>query len=155
MLRSEAAVGGVIRLSTVTGNYDGLCGGGGINSPVPGGGGGAGGGSSYSAGTDTIHTQGFQAGNGMIVLEVINNDNDGDGVSNDKDVCPNTPAGEVVDASGCSINQLCPCNGLWKNHGEYVSCVSQTSNDFVAAGLITQAERAIIVSQATQSSCGR
>jgi hypothetical protein len=58
-----------------------------------------------------------------------------------------------VDASGCSINQLCPCNSPWRNHGEYVSCVAHTSNDFVAAGLITPAERDVIVSTAAQSSC--
>ena len=47
-------------------------------------------------------------------------DDDHDGVPNDKEVCPETPAGEVADTSGCSINQLCPCNGPWKNHGAYV-----------------------------------
>jgi len=82
-------------------------------------------------------------------------DDDHDCVPNDKDVCPETPAGEVVDASGCSINQLCPCQGPWKNHGEYVSCVDRTSDDFVAAGLITPAEREAIVSNAAQSSCGK
>jgi hypothetical protein len=82
-------------------------------------------------------------------------DDDHDGVPNDKDVCPDTPAGEVVDASGCSINQLCPCEGPWRNHGQYVSCVDRTSDDFVAAGLITQAEKDAIVSTAAQSSCGK
>jgi uncharacterized membrane protein len=81
-------------------------------------------------------------------------DSDGDGVPDNADVCPGTPAGEVVDASGCSINQLCPCNNQWENHGQYVSCVAQTSNDFVTAGLITEAERDAIVSKAAQSSCG-
>jgi hypothetical protein len=82
-------------------------------------------------------------------------DSDGDGVPDDKDVCPGTPAGEVVDASGCSINQLCPCEGPWQNHGQYVSCVDQAAEDFVAAGLITEAKRDAIVSEAAQSSCGR
>jgi len=57
--------------------------------------------------------------------------------------------------SGCSINQLCPCNGPWKNHGAYVSCVAHRSDDFVAAGLIPKAERDAIVSNAAPSSCGK
>ena len=32
-------------------------------------------------------------------------DTDGDGVSDDKDTCPNTPTGETVDANGCSDSQ--------------------------------------------------
>jgi len=82
-------------------------------------------------------------------------DDDHDGVPNDKDVYPETPAGEVADTSGCSINQLCPCNGPWKNHGAYVSCVAHRSDDFVAAGLIPKAERDAIVSNAAPSSCGK
>lgn len=38
----------------------------------------------------------------------INDDDDGDGVSNDIDQCPDTPAGEAVDAAGCSESQLEP-----------------------------------------------
>ena len=32
-------------------------------------------------------------------------DDDGDGVNNDDDLCPNTPDGETVDANGCSDSQ--------------------------------------------------
>ena len=32
-------------------------------------------------------------------------DDDGDGVSNDVDQCPDTPAGEAVDVAGCSESQ--------------------------------------------------
>ena len=35
-------------------------------------------------------------------------DDDGDGVSNDVDQCPDTPAGEAVDVAGCSESQLEP-----------------------------------------------
>lgn len=38
----------------------------------------------------------------------INDDDDGDGVSNDVDQCPDTPAGEEVDEAGCSQSQLEP-----------------------------------------------
>ena len=33
-------------------------------------------------------------------------DEDGDGVEDSVDACPGTPAGESVDASGCSASQL-------------------------------------------------
>ncbi|WP_291975754.1 T9SS type A sorting domain-containing protein [Lutibacter sp.] len=35
-----------------------------------------------------------------------NNDIDGDSILNENDICPNTPAGETVDANGCSSSQL-------------------------------------------------
>lgn len=94
--------------------------------------------------------------------DVCDADVDGDGVLNGTDVCAFTPAGELVEpAVGCSIAQLCPCFGPmgsslpWKNHGKYVSCVSQAATSFVQQGLITGAQKGAIVSAAAQSSCGR
>ena len=55
------------------------------------------------------------SGAGVIV------DDDSDGVPEDNDLCPNSSFGEVVDANGCGIDQICPCSDPWKNHGEYVS----------------------------------
>src|SRR5262249_19460423 len=48
-------------------------------------------------------------------------DADGDGVPDSLDQCPGTPAGVIVDANGCSIDQIAPCSGpspgeRWKNH---------------------------------------
>ncbi|MDY7095078.1 MAG: thrombospondin type 3 repeat-containing protein [Acidobacteriota bacterium] len=89
-------------------------------------------------------------------------DGDGDGIDDGADICPFTPPGDVIDpGTGCSIAQLCPCEGpqgtsqSWKNHGQYVSCVAKTSNGFRKAGLITAQQRSAIVSAAAQSSCGR
>src|SRR6266478_2571693 len=64
-------------------------------------------------------------------------DADADGVPDSLDQCPGTPAGAVVDASGCSIDQIAPCSGpasggTWKNHGQYVSAVSQAVEAFLA-----------------------
>jgi len=39
-------------------------------------------------------------------LTLALNDDDSDGISDDIDLCPDTPAGEVVDADGCSESQL-------------------------------------------------
>jgi hypothetical protein len=86
-------------------------------------------------------------------------DADGDGVADSLDECPGTPADSVVDATGCSIDQLVPCagpaaGGIWKNHGEYVSGVAQVSEEFVKEGLISQADQDAIVSEAAKSNCG-
>lgn len=83
-------------------------------------------------------------------------DGDGDGVPDGVDNCPDTPADAVVDDTGCSIADLCPCENQppWKNHGKYVSCTARTAKSFVKQGLITKAEKGAIVSSAAQSSCG-
>jgi hypothetical protein len=88
------------------------------------------------------------------VGDACETDTDGDGVGDDVDQCPLTPASEVVDDTGCSVGQFCPCENEWKNHGAYVRCVAQTSERFVTDGLITGAEKDAIVSAAGQSSCG-
>jgi hypothetical protein len=93
------------------------------------------------------------------VPDVIDDDDDGDGVPTNEDACFPTPVGEVVRADGCSISQLCPCEhpivgDEWKNHGAYVSCVAHTAKAFSAMGLIAEGERGAIVSTAAQSNCG-
>ena len=80
-------------------------------------------------------------------------DSDGDGVIDDQDECLELPDG-AVNADGCSVAQLCPCDIGWKNHGQYVKCVVQTAEDFLQAGLITDIEKDTISSAAGQSACG-
>lgn len=82
-------------------------------------------------------------------------DSDDDGLFDDEDACPATEAGGLVDDSGCSIADLCPCEDGWANHGAYVSCVSHAATDFRNDGLISGAERGKIVSAAAKSSCGK
>ena len=93
--------------------------------------------------------------------DVCDDDVDGDGVDNEYEECEFTPVEEIVDPSnGCSIEQLCPCEGprgttvSWKNHGKYVSCVAHATNSFAEQGLITEAEKDMIVSNAAESDCG-
>jgi hypothetical protein len=86
-------------------------------------------------------------------------DLDGDGVADTLDACANTPPCSVVDAEGCSLDQLAPCDGPasggeWKNHGQYLSSVAQAASQFLAAGLISQSEKDAIISAAAQSPCG-
>jgi hypothetical protein len=86
-------------------------------------------------------------------------DADADGVGDSLDLCPGTAAEAIVDASGCSIEQLAPCNGpssggVWKNHGQYVSAVAQVVEAFLAQDLISQELAEEIVAQAAESDCG-
>jgi hypothetical protein len=86
-------------------------------------------------------------------------DADADGVPDSLDQCPGTPAGAIVDANGCSIDQIAPCSGpapggTWKNHGQYVSAVAQAAEAFLAQGLISEEQADAIVAQAAQSNCG-
>jgi hypothetical protein len=58
------------------------------------------------------------------------------------------------------IAQLVPCSGpatggKWKNHGAYVSSMSNTTAALQAAGLITLEEADAYTSAAAQSSCGK
>jgi hypothetical protein len=87
-------------------------------------------------------------------------DQDFDGVPDAADLCPDTPVGTIVNANGCSIAQLVPCDGpatggAWKNHGQYVSSVAHAANEFLQQGLITASQRSAIVSQAAHSDCAK
>jgi hypothetical protein len=106
-------------------------------------------------GTDVVGAGAFNAAFSLTG----ETDEDGDGVPDSLDQCPGTPAGALVDAEGCSIEQLAPCagpasGGAWKNHGEYVSAVAQAAVEFLAEGLISEEEADAIVSAAAQSDCG-
>jgi len=86
-------------------------------------------------------------------------DQDFDGVPDSADACPNTPPCSIVDANGCSIDQLAPCDGpasggKWKNHGQYVSSVAKAVNEFLAQGVINETQADAILSAAAQSNCG-
>src|SRR5881396_2644631 len=74
-------------------------------------------------GTDITHQGPFNA------AFSLSTDVDEDGVADSADLCPDTPQGAVVNADGCSVDQLVPCagpasGGTWRNHGEYVSNVA-------------------------------
>jgi len=91
---------------------------------------------------------------------IVPSDADADGVPDSLDQCPDTPAGTVVNARGCSIDQLVPCSGPvsgghWRNHGQYVSAIAHVSQTFVNHGLISRTERDQIVSAAARSDCGK
>ena len=92
-------------------------------------------------------------------IKITGPDSDFDGVPDDVDTCANTPLCTLVDASGCSIDQLAPCagpasGGTWKNHGQYLSAVAQATEQFLAQGLISSDQKDALISAAAQSPCG-
>lgn len=82
-------------------------------------------------------------------------DTDQDGVLDAIDSCESTVSGSVVDASGCSVQQYCPCEADWKNHGQMVACTSSVAEIFVSEGLLTNDEKDGVVGEAARSSCGK
>jgi len=91
-------------------------------------------------------------GNG--VDDACDADLDGDGVLDVDDACLDTPTGEPVLDNGCSVEEQCPCDAQWKNHGGYVSCVSGASNTLLGESLITGEEHGDTQSEAARSECG-
>jgi hypothetical protein len=82
-------------------------------------------------------------------------DEDNDGVPDSQDECPGTPPGAIVNSHGCSIEQLVPCNGPWKNHGQFVSTLVHVSAQFQRDGLITDDEQKDIITSGARSNCGK
>ncbi len=91
----------------------------------------------------------------LTYRKVLLHDSDDDGVPDTRDLCPNTARGEVVNADGCAIPQICPCEGPWMNHNAYVRCVGDNAFAFFTAGLITEARQNELLQAARDSNCGR
>ncbi len=86
-------------------------------------------------------------------------DRDRDGVSDYADMCPGSDAQDAVDTNGCSVAQLCPCDGRptdrsWRSHRQYVACVTDNTQTFAAMGLLSERHRTDLVADAAASSCG-
>lgn len=78
-------------------------------------------------------------------------DADGDSVDDAVDRCPDTPPGEPVDATGCS---LCPCAGPaagvpWSSRTAYLRCVRG------AVGALDREGQLVALQLASRSTCGR
>ena len=95
----------------------------------------------------------------FAVVEPVIVDTDSDGIADAADQCPATAPAAVVDAAGCSLDQLVLCSGRagkpWKNHGAYVSAFKAVAQTFVQQGLIDQATADRLVDAASRSRCGR
>lgn len=92
--------------------------------------------------------------------DVCDLDADNDEINDDLDLCLYTHADTTVNASGCSLAQLVPCEGpdektSWKNHGQYVSKMAKEAKIFRKQELINQWEFLTIMQAAAQSTCGK
>lgn len=86
-------------------------------------------------------------------------DSDGDGVGNACDQCQNTTEG-LVTQQGCSIAQLCPCDGpasgqQWETQTEYLRCIARATRTFRRSGQMSRAESLETLRRASRSGCGR
>ena len=81
-------------------------------------------------------------------------DTDQDGVPDCDDLCPDTDPADGVDADGCSVPQLCPCDNDWQNHGAYVTCVVDMAQQLVDDGFIEPGIGQDYVNAAGNSNCG-
>jgi hypothetical protein len=95
-----------------------------------------------------------------LVLSITGNetDNDGDGVPNDKDECPDSDVRTTVTIDGCNAgvtNTLFPngctisdlvesCSNGAGHHGQFVNCVSHLTNDLKNAGTISGQQKGAI-----------
>jgi hypothetical protein len=87
--------------------------------------------------------------------DACDGDDDGDGVLDGADACPGTTKGALVNASGCSIDDLAPCAGSWRNHGDYVVVYTREVIRFFEQHLISWREAAKLIARAALSGCGR
>jgi hypothetical protein len=90
---------------------------------------------------------------------VTQDDSDGDLVGDVCDQCADVTF-SPVNKRGCSIEQLCPCDGpddedrQWKSHDQYLRCIKKKARDFRRKDLITSEERAQILDSAKANQCG-
>lgn len=86
-------------------------------------------------------------------------DADVDGVGDACDLCSDGLGTGVVNKRGCTIDQLCSCDGpepdqAWKSHRKYLRCVKKKARNFARHDLITREERRAVVSGARANDCG-
>jgi hypothetical protein len=89
--------------------------------------------------------------------DACDGDDDADGVPDDEDLCPGTPMDALYDDGGCSgaqyVELTCGDCSDHRNHGQYVSCVTQAANQARKDGLISNTEKAALTTTAAHDSC--
>ena len=102
------------------------------------------------AGLWQLRINGFNA-----IGQILPVDSDHDSIPDFLDHCPNTAANHVTNADGCSLDDLCPCDGTWRNQGDYLRCLIRTSAQFQRDGLLAAPQRRALLREAIHSDCGK
>jgi len=105
-------------------------------------------------------TNGFQLeGHARVVVIARDIDPDRDGVDDPFDLCPDTAAGELPDLDGCSVAQLCPCEGstekAWRNHGQYLVCVIRAATRVGNQHDLPKRQLKNLVPASASTACGK
>jgi hypothetical protein len=95
-----------------------------------------------------------RSGTRIFETAILPRDTDRDSVPDFRDLCADTPLGSIVNEDGCGIDQLAPCNGFWRNHGEYVSVRKHVIRLFADDGLISKEEEKRLCAEAARLDCG-
>jgi hypothetical protein len=102
---------------------------------------------------------------GIAALSVRESDIDGDGVPNSQDNCPNSILNSTVVIDGCNtgvpnymtpkgctiLDKIRQCATNARNHGQFVTCVNDLTNDLARTGILTSQQKSKIQKCATQS----
>ena len=86
-------------------------------------------------------------------------DADADGAGDACDLCSDGTGTGAVNKRGCTIDQLCSCDGpevdqAWRSHDKYLRCVKKKAKHFARRDLITRDDRRAIVLAARANTCG-
>jgi hypothetical protein len=87
-------------------------------------------------------------------------DADRDGVGDGCDDCAETDAGDPVLRSGCSPEQLCPCDGPtdgeeWASQRDYMQCIARSLKVLSERKKISRSRVRELIQEAVRSGCGR
>jgi len=85
--------------------------------------------------------------------DICDGDRDGDSVENAADLCPATPTGTIVNINGCNGSQFIAMSCVssdFKNHGQYVSCVTSAAKEAVNLALISKKDKSKFVTEAAK-----
>lgn len=98
--------------------------------------------------TDSNFHLGGQAGISMMLGGKRDGDSDGDGVKNSMDTCPATPAGDRVDATGCSLPRDGDRDGVMDNADQCPATPAGDQVDARGCSLPTDADKDGVVDTA-------